>query len=76
MAFPFALLEHFRNSAAAGSENVESREFAALARVASKGVYAGGGPIAEGAKGRKTCVKSGYTGRSGIFLVLDVSRER
>ena len=32
----------------------KAAESAALARVASKGVYAGGGPIAEGAKTRKT----------------------
>src|ERR687897_1001910 len=53
MAFPFTLLEHFRLPLERGSENVESREFAALIRVASKGVYAGGGSIAEAGDKRK-----------------------
>jgi hypothetical protein len=47
------LLEHFRSLPEQGSENVESRNYAALLRVASKGVYAGGGSIAEAIRKRK-----------------------
>jgi hypothetical protein len=46
-------LEHFRLAAKPVPENVESGRRAASHRVASKGVYAGGGSIAEGKQPRK-----------------------
>jgi hypothetical protein len=62
MAFPFALLERLRLTKAAMPETSKAAlgangpfrkpeqdhaRMAAIARVASKGVYAGGGPIAD-----------------------------
>jgi hypothetical protein len=46
-------MERLRSGGTAGTVNVESREFAAFRRVASKGVYTGGGSIAEAVEKRK-----------------------
>jgi len=51
----FRLLERFRiGLLSTGTGNVESRLAAAVIRVASKGVYAGGGSIAELRRARNT----------------------
>jgi len=58
----FRLLERFRiGLLSTGTGNVESRLAAAVIRVASKGVYAGGGSIAELLRARNTtwCRASG-----------------